>query len=40
LSRLFGDQFSYLILLGVVFIAMIIFLPQGLLGFARRWLNR
>jgi branched-chain amino acid transport system permease protein len=40
LSRLFGDQFPYLIPLGVVFIAMIIFLPQGLLGFARRWLNR
>ena len=31
---------SYLIPLGVIFIAMIIFLPQGLLGFARRWLNR
>ena len=30
----------YLIPLGIVFIAMIIFLPQGLLGFARRWLNR
>ena len=40
LSRLFGDQFPYLIPLGVIFIAMIIFLPQGLLGFARRWLNR
>ena len=40
LSRLFGDQFPYLIPLGIVFIAMIIFLPQGLLGFARRWLNR
>jgi len=40
LSRLFGDQFPYLIPLGVVFIAMIIFLPQGILGFARRWLNR
>jgi len=40
LSRLFGDQFPYLILLGVIFIVMIIFLPQGLLGFARRWLNR
>jgi branched-chain amino acid transport system permease protein len=40
LSRLFGDQFPYLIPLGVVFIAIIIFLPQGLLGFARRWLNR
>ncbi len=40
LSRLFGDQFPYLIPLGVIFIAIIIFLPQGLLGFARRWLNR
>jgi len=40
LSRLFGDQFPYLIPLGVVFVVMIIFLPQGLLGFARRWLNR
>ena len=40
LSRMFGDQFPYLIPLGVVFIMMIIFLPQGLLGFAKRWLNR
>ena len=40
LSRIFGDQFPYLIPLGAVFIVMIIFLPQGLLGFARRWLNR
>jgi branched-chain amino acid transport system permease protein len=40
LSRIFGEQFPYLIPLGVVFIAMIIFLPQGLLGFAKRWLNR
>jgi branched-chain amino acid transport system permease protein len=40
LSQFFGDQFPYLIPLGVVFIAMIIFLPQGILGFARRWLNR
>jgi branched-chain amino acid transport system permease protein len=30
----------YLIPLGVVFIAVVIFLPQGLLGFARRWLNQ
>ena len=40
LARIFGEQFPYLIPLGVVFIVMIIFLPQGLLGFARRWLNR
>ena len=40
MARLFGDQFPYLIPLGAVFIAIIIFLPQGLLGFARRWLNR
>ena len=30
----------YLIPVGVIFIAMVIFMPQGLLGFARRWLNR
>ena len=30
----------YLIPVGVVFIAMVIFMPQGLLCFARRWLNR
>jgi branched-chain amino acid transport system permease protein len=40
LSRVFGEQFPYLIPLGVVFIMMIVFLPQGLLGFAKRWLNR
>jgi branched-chain amino acid transport system permease protein len=40
LARFLGDQFPYLIPLGIIFIAMIIFLPQGLLGFARRWLNR
>jgi branched-chain amino acid transport system permease protein len=40
LARFFGDQFPYLIPLGIIFIVMIIFLPQGLLGFARRWLNR
>jgi branched-chain amino acid transport system permease protein len=40
LGRLFGDQFPYLIPLGFIFIAIIIFLPQGLLGFMRRWLNR
>jgi branched-chain amino acid transport system permease protein len=30
----------YLIPVGLVFIAMVIFMPQGLLGFARRWLNQ
>ena len=40
MSRIFGDQFPYLIPLGFIFIVMIIFLPQGLLGFARRWLNK
>ena len=40
LSQWFGDQFPYLIPLGIVFVVMIIFLPQGILGFARRWLNR
>jgi branched-chain amino acid transport system permease protein len=40
LSQWFGDQFPYLIPLGIIFVAMIIFLPQGILGFARRWLNR
>jgi branched-chain amino acid transport system permease protein len=38
LSRFFTE--FYLIPLGVIFIAMVIFMPQGLLGFARRWLNR
>lgn len=40
LGRLFGEQFPYLIPLGFIFIAIIIFLPQGLLGFMRRWLNK
>ncbi|HKC43606.1 MAG TPA: branched-chain amino acid ABC transporter permease [Burkholderiales bacterium] len=37
-SRFFTE--FYLIPLGVIFIAMVIFMPQGLLGFMRRWLNR
>ena len=37
-SRFFTEY--YLIPLGVIFIAMVIFMPRGLLGFARRWLNR
>jgi branched-chain amino acid transport system permease protein len=37
LSRFFMEY--YLIFVGLIFIAMVIFLPQGLLGFARRWLN-
>jgi branched-chain amino acid transport system permease protein len=38
LSRFFTEY--YLIPLGMIFIAMVIFMPQGLLGFMRRWLNR
>ena len=38
LSRLMAE--FYLIPVGVIFIAIVIFMPQGLLGFARRWLNR
>ena len=38
LSRFFTEY--YLIPVGVIFVAMVIFMPQGLLGFARRWLNR
>jgi ABC-type branched-subunit amino acid transport system permease subunit len=38
LSRFFTEY--YLIPVGVIFVLMIIFLPQGLLGFARRALNR
>jgi hypothetical protein len=26
--------------LGVIFILMVIYMPQGPLGFAKRWLNR
>jgi branched-chain amino acid transport system permease protein len=37
LSHLYTEY--YLIPVGVVFIAMVIFMPQGLLGFARRWLD-
>ena len=39
-GRLMGDQFPYLIPVGLIFIVMIIFMPQGLLGFLRRALNR
>ena len=38
LSRFLTEY--YLIPVGLMFIAMVIFMPQGLLGFARRWLNR
>jgi branched-chain amino acid transport system permease protein len=37
-SRFFTEH--YLIPVGIIFIAMVIFTPQGLLGFARRWLNK
>jgi branched-chain amino acid transport system permease protein len=37
-SRFFTE--FYLIPVGIIFIAMVIFMPQGLLGFARKWLNR
>jgi branched-chain amino acid transport system permease protein len=37
-SRFFTEY--YLIPLGMIFIAIVIFMPNGLLGFARRWLNR
>ena len=33
-------EFPYLVPVGLIFIAMVIFMPQGLLGFAKRWLNR
>jgi branched-chain amino acid transport system permease protein len=38
LSRFFTEY--YLIPVGMIFIAMVIFMPQGLLGFGRKWLNR
>jgi len=38
LSRFLTEY--YLIPLGVIFVVMVIFMPQGLLGFARRALNR
>jgi branched-chain amino acid transport system permease protein len=36
-SRFFTE---YYLPVGVIFIAMVIFLPQGPLGFMRRWLNQ
>ena len=36
-SRFFTEY--YLIPVGLIFVGMVIFMPQGLLGFARRWLN-
>jgi branched-chain amino acid transport system permease protein len=38
LSRFFTEY--YLIPAGIIFVAMVIFMPQGLLGFMRRWLNQ
>ena len=37
-SRFFTEY--YLIPVGIIFIAMVIFMPRGLLGFGRSWLNR
>jgi branched-chain amino acid transport system permease protein len=37
-SRFFTEY--YLIPLGIIFIVMVIFMPRGLLGFGRNWLNR
>jgi len=37
LSRFFTEY--YLIPVGIIFVAIVIFMPQGVLGFARRWLN-
>jgi branched-chain amino acid transport system permease protein len=38
LSRFFTE--FYLIPAGAIFVAIVIFMPQGLLGFMRRWLNQ
>jgi branched-chain amino acid transport system permease protein len=38
LSRFFTQY--YLIPVGIIFVTMVIFMPQGLLGFMRRWLNQ
>jgi branched-chain amino acid transport system permease protein len=38
LSRFFTE--FYLIPVGAIFVAIVIFMPQGLLGFMRRWLNQ
>ncbi len=38
LSRFFTE--FYLIPVGAIFVAMVIFMPQGLFGFMRRWLNQ
>jgi branched-chain amino acid transport system permease protein len=42
LRELFSRFFTefYLIPVGIIFVAMVIFMPRGLLGFARNWLNR
>ena len=42
LRELLSHYFTefYLIPVGVIFVAMVIFMPQGLLGFMRRWLNQ
>jgi branched-chain amino acid transport system permease protein len=37
-KRFFAE--FYLIPVGIIFIIIVMFMPQGLLGFARRWLNR
>lgn len=37
-SRFFTEY--YLIPVGIIFIAMVIFMPRGLVGFGRNWLNR